>query len=173
MEPCRYIARTFLFITIKHLQTNMYSTKKQKRNPANSTATKVGGGGKKKKKKISFFLFFRQEANVIPIGKKKKKDPSWSRSKRYNELISLTVVVMQVEEDERTTTIRFWLWSLEAIVDTAAWLASPWVSWALLDPALELVLPVATLLPREVCLITRTLPAGSNTTTCLILATLF
>lgn len=51
----------------------MYLTKKQKRNPANSTATKVGGGGKKKKKKISFFLFFRQEANVIPIGKKKKK----------------------------------------------------------------------------------------------------
>lgn len=172
MEPCRYIARTFLFITIKHLQTNMYSTKKQKRNPANSTATKVGGGGKKKKED-QFFSFLPTRSERYSNRKKKKKDPSWSRSKRYNELISLTVVVMQVEEDERTTTIRFWLWSLEAIVDTAAWLASPWVSWALLDPALELVLPVATLLPREVCLITRTLPAGSNTTTCLILATLF
>lgn len=172
MEPCRYIARTFLFITIKHLQTNMYSTKKQKRNPANSTATKVGGGGKKKKED-QFFSFLPTRSERYSNRKKKKKDPSWSRSKRYNELISLTVVVMQVEEDERTTTMRFWLWSLEAIVDTAAWLASPWVSWALLDPALELVLPVATLLPREVCLITRTLPAGSNTTTCLILATLF
>lgn len=172
MEPCRYIARTFLFITIKHLQTNMYSTKKQKRNPANSTATKVGGGGKKKEED-QFFSFLPTRSERYSNRKKKKKDPSWSRSKRYNELISLTVVVMQVEEDERTTTMRFWLWSLEAIVDTAAWLASPWVSWALLDPALELVLPVATLLPREVCLITRTLPAGSNTTTCLILATLF
>lgn len=172
MEPCRYIARTFLFITIKHLQTNMYLTKKQKRNPANSTATKVGGGGKKKKED-QFFSFLPTRSERYSNRKKKKKDPSWSRSKRYNELISLTVVVMQVEEDERTTTMRFWLWSLEAIVDTAAWLASPWVSWALLDPALELVLPVATLLPREVCLITRTLPAGSNTTTCLILATLF
>lgn len=46
VEACCYIARTFLVITIKHLQTNIYSMQKKKKkrkeeqNPANSnTAT--------------------------------------------------------------------------------------------------------------------------------------
>lgn len=89
--------------------------------------------------------------------------------------VSLTDVVMQVDEDERTTTILFWLWSLDAIVETAvAWLARLW-GVSLVPIALELGFPVVTPPPppKEVCLITRTLPAGSNTTTCLILVVSF
>lgn len=56
MEPCRYIARTFLFITIKHLQTNIYSTKTKERNPANSTATKMEGRKKKEEEEDQFFF---------------------------------------------------------------------------------------------------------------------
>ena len=120
MEPCRYIARTFLFITIKHLQTNMYSTKTKKKNEILliSTATKTGGGGKGKKEKEEEKKEEEEEDERVFFSKRKISDARGrqpvvisDRNIRVdlvpNEINLLTVVVMQVEEDERTTTIRF------------------------------------------------------------------
>ena len=83
-----------------------------------STATKTGGGGKGKKEKEEEKKEEEEEDERVFFSKRKISDARGrqpvvisDRNIRVdlvpNEINLLTVVVMQVEEDERTTTIRF------------------------------------------------------------------